>query len=190
MTSRRRRRVEAKAWLLFALLLCLPARAGEASTAPSEYEVKAAYLYHFAKFVEWPPQAGQAAPDIFVITILGEDPFGGVLDDMLDGKVVDGRRVVVHRTHRADEVRDSRILFISDSEQPHLPAILKRLEGAATLTVGEMDRFAERGGVIRFRTERSRVRLEINLAVAERARLKISSELLKLARIVGEEASD
>lgn len=178
------------ALLLGLLLLPAAAAAADAGPAPpAEYEVKAAFLYNFARFVEWPAGAG-AMEDSFVITILGEDPFGGVLDDMLDGKVVDGRRVVVHRTHRADEVRDSRILFISDSEQPHLPAILKRLEGAATLTVGEMDRFAERGGVIRFRTERSRVRLEINLAVAERARLKISSELLKLARIVGEEASD
>jgi hypothetical protein len=82
-------------------------------------------------------------------------------------------------------VAGSRIVFISDSERDRLPAILKSLEASPVLTVGEMDEFAERGGVIRFRVEQDRVRLDINVAAAERARLRISSQLLKLARVVG-----
>jgi hypothetical protein len=99
---------------------------------------------------------------------------------------VDSRKVVVRRARRAEDVESSQILFICDSEGDELLRVLKRVEGAAILTVGEMDRFAERGGVIRFRMDKSRVRLEINPSAAERARLKISSELLKLARIVGQ----
>ena len=182
-----RRGAVAFASLLLSLLGALASLPGEAA-APSEYEVKAAFLYHFAKYVEWPPGAANGEADLFVITILGEDPFGGVIDQALEGKTVDGRRVVVRRTTRPEDIKASRILFVSDSEQAQLGDILKRLSGVPTLTVGEMDRFAERGGVIRFRTEKSRIRLEVNLGAAARARLKISSELLKLARIVGEEA--
>lgn len=159
-------------------------------TTPAEYEIKAAFLYNFAKFIEWPPQTGQGEPDAFVITILGQDPFDGVIDDMLQGKTVNSRRVVVRRASRADDVRSSQILFISDSERAQLADILKRFANTATLTVGESDRFAERGGIICFRMEKDRIRLDINLAVAERARLRISSELLKLARIVGQGPAD
>jgi hypothetical protein len=92
---------------------------------------------------------------------------------------------VLRRAGRPEELRASQIVFISASEHGQLPEILKRLEGAPTLTVAEMDDFAERGGVIRFRMEGDRVRLDINPSAAARARLRISSELLKLARIVG-----
>jgi YfiR/HmsC-like len=153
------------------------------STA-GEYEVKAAYLYHFAKFVAWPPEArGDAAS--FVIAVLGEDPFETALDDALRGKTVEGRKVVVRRASRVEDAVGSQILFISGSEQGRLGTILKALEAApGTLTVGDMDGFAAHGGVIAFRLEGNRVRLDVSLAAAERARLKISSQLLRLARIV------
>jgi hypothetical protein len=151
---------------------------------PSEYQVKAAFIYNFAKFVEWPADRPIPEDEPFVITVLGQDPFGGVLDESLRGKSVAGRQVKVRRVTRTEEVGHSEILFISDSEGEQLPRILKQFERDAVLTVGEMDGFAERGGVIRFKTEKDRVRLEINVGVAERARLRISSELLKLARIV------
>ena len=159
-------------------------RAEGQGRAVSEYEVKAAFLYSFAKFIEWPPDALPGNEDTFVITILGEDPFGGSLDDILRDKRVGDRRVVVRRVPRGQDVGPSQIVFISDSESQQLPGLLKRFQGAAVLTVGEADHFAERGGVVGLRTEKNRIRLDINLAVAERARLKISSELLKLARIV------
>lgn len=155
-----------------------------ADTLPTEYEVKAAFLYNFAKYVEW-PRDPQRAAEPFVVTVLGEDPFGSILDDAFEGKAIDHRRIVLRRVTRTEEVGASQILFISHSEAGQLPGILKQLDRSAILTVGEMDRFAERGGVICFRSDKDRIRLEINLAVAERSGLRISSELLKLARIVG-----
>lgn len=170
--------------LACALVLCaLPARGLDAD--PGEYAVKAAFLYNFAKFVEWPAEGeASAASSPFVISILGDDPFDAAIDDTLRGKAVASRQLVLRRIRRAEEVGDSRILFISSSEKAQLAEILKHLEGTAVLTVGEMDRFAEQGGVIRFRMEEKRVRLDINPEAAERANLRISSELLKLARIV------
>ena len=171
--------------LALSLLAFTTARLPTAGAAgPSEYEVKAAFLYNFARFVEWPLDA--AGDDrTFVVTVLGRDPFGSALDDTLRGKMIDDKRVVVRRVLRSEDVGRSHIVFISDSEKDRLPAILKSLEAAPVLTVGEMNQFAERGGVIRFKVDQDRIRLEINVAAAERSRLKISSQLLKLARIVG-----
>jgi uncharacterized protein DUF4154 len=166
--------------------LCLAlatVRLAAGAAGPGEYEVKAAFLYNFARFVEWPRAPG---PDgEFVVTVLGRDPFGSVLDDTLRGKTIDDKRIVVRRASRPEEVGQSRIVFICDSETERLPSILKSLEGTPVLTVGEMSEFAERGGVIRFKLDEGRIRLEINVAAAERSKLKISSQLLKLARIVG-----
>jgi hypothetical protein len=174
-----------------ALLTALTVAGGTGSpdaAPPSEYEVKAACIYNFAKFVEWPAAAQPRDGDEFVITILGEDPFGGLLEETLRGKAVGQRRITVRRAVRAADLGRSQILFVSDSEAGRLSEVLASLEGTAVLTVGEMDQFAERGGIIRLRTDRSRVRIDINVATAERAGLKISSELLKLARIVGRRA--
>jgi hypothetical protein len=172
---------------VLALWLCLAAPALEARTAeaPREYQVKAAFLYNFAKYVQWPPDGAAARTRTFAITILGEDPFGSSLDATLEGKTVGNVKIVLRRAAHAGELETSQIVFISDSERAQIPDILRRLEGQATLTVADTDHFAERGGIIRFRVDGDRVALDINPVAAERARLKISSELLKLARIVG-----
>lgn len=149
----------------------------------TDVQVKVAFLYNFAKYAKWPPDVAPPGR-VFAIAILGADPFGSALDDMLRGKLVGQSEVVVRRIARPEDVQDARILYISESEADRLPWILKRLEGMAVLTVGEMTRFAERGGVVQLTTEGNRVRIEINVGAAERARLTISSELLKLARIV------
>jgi hypothetical protein len=167
------------------LLLAGSLLAAEADQRAGEYQVKAAFLYNFAKYVQWPADAPAVQTGTFVITVLGNDPFGPSLDETLRGKTIDRLKVVVRRAGNPEEVGASQIVFISESQRGQLPAILKRLEGTPTLTVAEMDHFAERGGVIRFRMDGDRVRLDINPAAAARARLKISSELLKLARIVG-----
>ncbi len=174
---------------LFATLLSLagPAFTGDPSPGAraTEYQVKAAFIYNFAKFIEWPPDAVHGKERAFVITILGEDPFGGILDDTLRGRTINTQRITLRQAARADDVGDSRILFIRASETEHLPRILKQLAGASILTVGDMERFAERGGIGSFkRDDTDRIRLEINAAVAAQARLRISSELLNLARIV------
>jgi len=176
----------ARAVLVAWLLATATARAQP--PAPTEYEVKAAFLYHFARYVEWPPD-GLPADEAFVITILGDDPFGPALDTILKGKRIHDRRLVVRRVTHAEQVGRTQILFIGESLSEDLPRILRRLESTPTLTVGEGPLFAKTGGMIRFNKERDRVGFEINLASAERARLRISSQLLKLARIVGPASS-
>jgi hypothetical protein len=172
--------------LLAALVLVTAARAGAqaefAPPAPTEYEVKAAFLYNFARFVEWPPEALRAEP--FVIAILGRDPFGPVLDETVSGKTVAGRPIQVKRASRVDEVRDAQIVFVSNSENKDLAAILKALDKPGLLTVGDVDGFAEQGGAINFTVQSRRVRFEINPTQAEQAHLKMSSQLLKLATLV------
>jgi len=149
---------------------------------PSEYDVKAAFLFNFAKFVEWPADA-LPADGTFVIGVAGADPFQRALRD-LEGASVAGRRLVVRRWTRLEEAPACQILFISASEEERLPAILQRIGGRPILTVGDADGFAARGVMINFRTREQKIRFEINLASAEAAGLKLSSQLLKLATLV------
>jgi len=153
-------------------------------TAPTEYEVKAAFLYNFARFVEWPADTFRNAQEPFVIAVLGRDPFGAVLDGTVSGKTVLGRRIEVHRASRVEEARDAQIVFVCASERATMPVLLKALERPGLLTVGEVDGFAEQGGAINFTMQGRKVRFEINPTTAEQARLKMSSQLLKLATLV------
>jgi hypothetical protein len=162
-----------------------PALGAEPSAgALSDYQVKAAYLYYFTTFVDWPPESFAQTGNELIIGVLGDDPFGGILDDTLRGKSVNNRRLVVRRFASARDARDSHILFICASEQDRVPSILKALEGTAVLTVGDVDGFATRGGQIAFHTVDKKVRFDINVAAVERARIKISAQLMKLGRIV------
>ena len=147
----------------------------------SEYQVKAAFIYNFAKFIDWPEAPSQGA---FVIGILGDDPFRGALQATVENRSVDGRPVVVRQVSSAEVARSFQILFVSASERERLPAILDSLKGSAVLTVGETEGYAKSGVVINFIVEDSRVRFEVNVDAAERANLKISSKMLSLARIV------
>ena len=149
---------------------------------PTEYEVKAAYLYHFAKFVRWPEEKAIGAT--FVIAVLGQDPFGGVLDKTLAGKTLLDRKVEVRRIGAPEAGSRAQILFVGSSEKPRLAEILKALQGTTVLTVGEMDDFTDRGGMIAFKLRDDVVRFEINLEQVERARLKMSSQLIRLAQRV------
>ena len=149
---------------------------------PTEYEVKAAFLYNFAKFVKWPED--RALGPTFVIAVMGEDPFGEVLDRTFAGKTIQGRRAEVRRIRTPGPASDVQIVFIGSSERPHLSQILKALEGGSALTVGEMEGFTERGGMIAFRLGSDVVNFDINLDQVERARLKMSSQLIRLARNV------
>jgi hypothetical protein len=152
--------------------------------SPTEYEVKAAFLYNFARFVEWPAESRPDPGAPFVIAILGRDPFGAVLDETVAGKTVAGRPIEVHRVPRPDDARDAQIVFVSPSERANMAAILKALERPGVLTVGDTDGFATHGGAINFTVQARRVRFEINPSVAEQAGLKMSSQLLKLATLV------
>jgi hypothetical protein len=154
-----------------------------------EYPVKAAFLYHFAEFVEWPTDS-PLPPATITIGVLGRDPFGDVLDKAILAKMAAGRTLVVRRFGSAAALEPCEILFISSSEMTHLPEILSRLQRSPVLTVGEADRFARRGGMIGFYSEDNRVRLEVNRAAAERAGFRFSSKLLAVARLVKPEAAE
>ncbi|MGH9510027.1 MAG: YfiR family protein, partial [Terriglobales bacterium] len=164
------------------LCACLNAPAQEA--APTEYQVKAAFLYNFGKYVEWPP--GVLAADSFAICVLGDDPFGSALDRIIEGKSVQGRKLVAYRLGRVEDSGKCQVLFVSASENGRLAHILAALRDRRVLTVGDTVGFAQRGGVINFQLEGSKVRFEINLDAAERAGLTVSSQLLKLAKVIRE----
>jgi hypothetical protein len=147
---------------------------------PVEYEVKAAFLYNFSKFVRWPAASLQGR-DNFAICILGMDPFGAVLDSILAGESVDGRTVHARRISEAREAVACQILFISVSEEKRLKEILVALGKSSTLTVSELSQFVDRGGMIQFLVEDNKVRFRVNLAPAQQAGLMLSSDLLRVA---------
>ncbi|MGH9744179.1 MAG: YfiR family protein [Candidatus Acidiferrum sp.] len=151
---------------------------------PSEYQVKATYLYNFGRFVKWPDSAPAGKGDSFSVCVLGQDPFGAILDSTLAGESLDGKPVVLRRFSKPQDAADCRILFISSNEEKHLDEILTALDENGVLTVSDMPGFTRRGGMIQFVLEGDRVRFEINLASAESARLTLSSELLKVAASV------
>lgn len=157
--------------------------AGRAQTT-DEYHVKAAFIYNFAKFVEWPPQAFKGRADPITICILGKDPFGDALTQAVNGKAIEGKPFFVREIPDAQHAAGCHILFIVGSERKRLRSILDALRGAAVLTVGETDGFASEGGIINFKIDAGRVRLQINIDAAEHARLSISSKLLSLSEIV------
>jgi hypothetical protein len=148
---------------------------------PTAYEVKAAYLYNFGKFVEWPAKVKAGNNEPFMICVLGKDPFGASLDATIAGEAIDGRSVLAKRLSKPQEALNCRVLFISSSEDVQLKEILSTLEKASVLTVSDMSQFTRRGGMIQFVDDANRVRFEVNLMVAERAGLTLSSQLLKVA---------
>lgn len=150
-----------------------------------EYQVKAAFLYTITKFVEWPASGSGTSSPTLNIAILGQDPFGENLDT-IRGKRVKGRPIGIRHFRRVEEIRDCDVVFVCSQEKKHLGQILKQLQNMAVLTVADQEGFCEAGGMVNLVTSRNRVMIEINLAAARRARLTISSQLLKLSRIVAE----
>jgi hypothetical protein len=178
--------VRASAALLAALVVIAPrdpaAAMVQSPERPSEYAVKAAFMYNFVKFVDWP--SASAHREHFVVAVVGEDPFGPLLDQTFAGKKVQDRALLVKRVARPEDAGEADLLFVSSSEAARLPQILSRFEGTPTLTVGEMDNFITRGGMVGFRLEEDVVRFDINLDRVGQARLKMSSQLIRVARKV------
>ena len=170
------------------LVLLVPVLAGRELEAQavraSEYQVKAVFLFNFAQFVDWPADAFADSTAPLVIGVLGADPFGGALDRTVRDERLAGRPFEVRRYQSVEEITTCHILFISRSQGSRPEAILAGLKRRPILTVSDADRFAERGGMIRFVSDRNRIRLQLNLAAAEAAQLTISSKLLRVAEIV------
>jgi hypothetical protein len=153
----------------------------------SEYQIKAAILFNFAKFVEWPESGFRTPQSSFTICMLGKDPFGHFLDDLLLNKTIVDRPIVVERLKDKSNARHCQMVFVSPSEQTNLLAIMDSLQGANVLLVGETHDFAASGGTIELTLENNHVRFTINLDAANRAGLRIDSRLLALATIVHDE---
>jgi hypothetical protein len=148
---------------------------------PTEYQIKAAFLFNFAKFVQWPP-GGFAAPNSpIVIGVLGDNPFHNDLERTIQNKLVDYHPLLIREFHSPAEATNCQILFISASEKKQLPEILKILRGSSILTVSETEGFVEAGGIINFMQAGTKLRFQINQESATKAGLKISSKLLSLA---------
>lgn len=150
----------------------------------SEYQVKALFLYNFAKFVEWPPGTFSSPRDPITLCIFGEDPFGGELDKAVNGKTVNNRELSIVRIARAPGAKSCQIAFIGSSDKRQASTFINSLSSAGALTVGDASGFTRWGGIIKFAMEDNMVRIEINIIAAERARLKISARLLKVAKVV------
>jgi hypothetical protein len=150
----------------------------------TEYQVKAAHIFNFARFVEWPSPVESGSNVPMVVGILGVDPFGRDIENALDGKTAKERRLVIRRFPNLQSLAPCHILFVSSSQKHNLRQIFAAVAGSNVLTVGETDRFAESGGVIQISIVDGKAQLVINLAAAERAGLKISSKLLGLARVI------
>jgi hypothetical protein len=151
--------------------------------------VKAAYLYNFGHFVEWPANVVTAQNDSFTVCVLGQDPFGQVLDGALAGETIAGKRVAAKRISNLQESANCQILFLTSGEEARLNTIIKALNKQAVLTVSDMPQFSQRGGMIQFVLEGKRVRFEVNLAAVQHAGLTLSSELLKVATTVRRNSS-
>ena len=176
-------------WMAALAALCLPAPAGAVATAGSahEYDLKAAFLFNFAQFVEWPEDAFPSPSTPITIGIVGEDPFGTSLDEIVANETAHDRKLVVRRYKTVDEVDACHILFIGHAESKRLDRIPPRLGNHSILTVGETPDFTAHDGMIGFQMAKNRLRLRINAPAARAARLVISSKLLRQAEIVGSE---
>lgn len=170
--------------VLFLSAYNFPAALPAQARPSSEYELKAAFLFNFAKFVDWPSNTFADSTAPFSVCVLGPDPFGNALDDALRGKVIAEHAVSVTRIKRVADINGCQILFVAASESHLLPEILVKLRGRCVLVIGETNDFATSGGVIQFTLEENRIRFFINTDAADRAGLKISSKLLALAKIV------
>ena len=164
---------------IVAAITCMHAEAPLAE----EYPVKAAFLFNFAKFVEWPAGAFKGPEDPIAICVLGQDPFGSALEDVVRNKTVANRAFVVRDVANAQQAGKCHIVFVSASERKRCRSFLGELKGRSILTVGEAEDFIENGGIINFKLKDARVRIEIDADAAERAKLRISSKLLSLAEI-------
>jgi hypothetical protein len=165
--------------LLIALAVAMRSSAAEPA---EEYHVKGAFLLNFAKFVEWPAQAFKDGAAPIAICILGENPFGPGLDNAARQTVAANRPVTVRQVSDPEQASQCQIVFVGASEKKRARKLLEAVQGSSVLTVGESDGFLAGGGVIDFKLEGERVRIEISTAAADRAKLRISAKLLSLAQ--------
>jgi len=166
--------------LLLGILLS-PLCSGQAF---NEYQVKAAFLYTLTRFVEWPAQSFSGPSAELAICVFGADPFGNYLADAVRGKAVEGHPLAVRRLADRPVAGECHILFIAASEQARMRSLLAGVAAPGLLTAGDTPDFAAQGGVVGLRLEGDHIGLIVNLAAADRAKLKVSSRVLSLATVI------
>jgi hypothetical protein len=174
----------------FRLLLCLflsgllgPTAPARADGPSRQSQLKAAFIYNFTQFVEWPPDAFAGDDSPFVVAVVGDDPLQGALEAAMADKTAGARPIIVKHFASVDDLGPCQLLFVPASQDGSLGAILKRIGTSPVLTVGESDAFMPAGGAIRLFLENGKMRFELDPDVCDAARLKVSAKLMKLARI-------
>jgi YfiR/HmsC-like len=162
-------------------LLCVFELDCPAQNAPTEYQIKAAFIYNFARFIDWPTQAFSSDTSPMIIGVLGKNVFGDSIQQIISGRSIQGHPLEFKEFSSVTDVTNCQVLFISPSEKDHLSKILNHLGNTNILTVSEPDNFLDEGGMIRLFIVEDKVRFEINNQAAKKAGLTISSKLLSLA---------
>ena len=173
-------------WLLSTLFFFFSTNDQIHAQAPvaKEYQVKALFLYNFTQFVQWPPHSFEQSDGPLIIGILGEDPFGSYIDELVKGEVIGNHPLTVRRFSNTEQIGDCHLLYINLKEKDQITKTLALLRKRPILTVSEADDFARIGGMIRFIRDDERIRLRINTTAVAEAQLVISSKLLRLSEIV------
>lgn len=148
---------------------------------PSEYEMKAIYLFNFLRFASWPETIFDKPQSPLVIGIYGKDPFGSLLDNIICKKNIRKHPVEIKRMKYLKDIKSCHLLFISSSERKRLSLILKKVEKSCILTVSDIENFREQGGMIGFIVKKDKLRFEINYDAVNKSEIKLSSKLLSLA---------
>lgn len=171
-------------WLMLFLLLPGGGVSLFAQATSREYQIKAAFLFNFMQFVEWPPTVFTNADDPFRIGVLGQNPFDAALEETVQGETISNHKIIVEHATQVEDLKNCQLIFISKSEKKHVTEILSALEDKPVLTVSEIEGFAQHGGGINFYLEGNKVRFEVNPDAARHDGLKVSSQLLSLGKII------
>lgn len=172
--------------LLLVMIIGIPTLSVQAwGAAGKEYQVKAAFIYNFIKFIQWPDEESDQRETI-KIAIVGQDPFGNSFDPILEKTVKNKNIELVHfdsyeKIHDKEQLYDCQVVFVSKSEQNHISGMLAGVQGRAILTISEIDGFADKGGMICFKNNDNKISFEINIGTMKTSNIKASSQLLKLA---------
>jgi hypothetical protein len=181
------RRAASSRWLPLVACFIVASLSPQAcpATPAAEYQVKAAYLFNFGQFVEWPSQAYDSPISPFIIGVVGEDPFGKTLDEVIAGESLAGHPLVIKRFRKIEDIAACNILFIGRSEAARLDETIDAMKGRSVLTVTDITGAEQRGAIIVLVNDNNRIRMRINVAAAKANNLVISSKLLRPAEVVG-----
>jgi hypothetical protein len=164
------------------MLICGAKLFAQANVVPPS-EIKAVFLFNFTGFTEWPPNAFNNATEPLVIGILGENPFGQYLDEVVQNEKKDGHPLMIKHFTRVDDVKNCHILFINKKTPEEINQVINALKGRSILTVSDAKDFVKKGGMIRFYTDNDKVKLQVNVGAVRDGNMVLSSKLLRLAEI-------